>query len=78
MKTTENQIERAKLTASKSVLSFEQCLAIIIKQDLKKQPKAMSKKEIQQMNIRNSALVVSSERAEELQAQALRNQAAAM
>lgn len=78
MQATENQIERAKVTTSKSVLSFEQCLAIIIKQDLKKQPKPMSKKEIQQMNIRNSTLVVSSERAEELQAQALRNQASAM
>jgi hypothetical protein len=51
---TQSQIERATLTASKSVLTFEQCLANVLKQDAKKGWKPMTKKDIIKMNIRNS------------------------
>jgi len=56
---TQSQIERATLTASKSVLTFEQCLAMVIKQDLKKGWKPMSKKDLIKMNIRNSTKEIS-------------------
>jgi len=56
---TQSQIEKAKLTASKSVLTFEQCLAMVIKQDLKKGWKPMSKKDLIKMNIRNSTKEIS-------------------
>lgn len=75
---TQEQIERAKVTASKSVLSFEKCLEMVIKQDAKKGWKPMTKKEIVKMNIRNSTLVVSAQRSEELAEQAIRNQSSAM
>lgn len=75
---TQEQIERAEKTASKSVLSFEQCLEIILKQDAKKGWKPMTKKDIQKMNNRNSTLVVSAQRAEELQEQAFKNQSSSM
>jgi hypothetical protein len=55
MKATESQIERAKKTAEKSVLSFEKCLEMVIKQDLRNAPKQMTKKDVQKMESRNRA-----------------------
>lgn len=57
---TQSQIERATLTASKSVLTFETILAMVIKQDAKKGWKPMSKKDLIKMNIRNSTKEMSS------------------
>lgn len=53
MNATAEQIERAKKTAEKSVLSFEKCLEIVMKQDLRNAPKQMTKKDIQKMESRN-------------------------
>lgn len=57
---TQSQIERATLTASKSVLTFETILVMVIKQDAKKGWKPMSKKDLIKMNIRNSTKEMSS------------------
>lgn len=74
---TQSQIERATLTASKSVLSFEQCLAMIIKQDAKKGWKPMSKKDLAKMEARNKEVTVT-RHSDDIYAEAMRNQAKAM
>lgn len=74
---TQSQIERATLTASKSVLSFEQCLAMIIKQDAKKCWKPMSKKDLAKMEARNKEVTVT-RHSDDIYEEAMRNQAKAM
>ncbi len=74
---TQSQIERATLTASKSVLSFEQCLAMIIKQDAKKWWKPMSKKDLAKMEARNKEVTVT-RHSDDIYEEAMRNQAKAM
>lgn len=74
---TQSQIERATLTASKSVLSFKQCLAIVMKADAKKGLKQLTKKDIEKMNIRNSEAPVT-RHSDDIYAEAMRNQAKAI
>ncbi len=73
MNATTEQIERAKVTASKSVLSFEKCLEMVIKQDAKKGWKPLTKKDIVKMKIRNSETTPSKSHYELLQEGIMKN-----
>jgi hypothetical protein len=73
MTATENQIERAKEIATRSAATYEQCLAIIVKQDAKKGWKPLTKKDKAQMDIRNSNKEVT-RHSDDIYAEAMRNQ----
>lgn len=73
MNATQEQIERAQKTSEKSVLSFEQCLAIVLKQDAKKGWKPMTKKDVAKMEARNKEVVVT-RHSDDIYAEAMLNQ----
>ena len=73
---TQSQIERANKTkALGSPVAFEAILAMIIKTDLKKagKSKQMTKKDIEQMNIRNSTMTSTKSHYELLQEGIMKN-----